>query len=78
MAENKEKVFFKDGIDRRAVCRLASALHAAWPNFPKDQFITSSTRGLKRLELKDRVRHLMTAMTRYLPDDYLPALKIVL
>ena len=77
MAEKKEKVFFKDGIDRRAVCRLASALHAAWPDFPEDQFITSGTRGLKKLELKDRVRHLMGTMTRFLPNDYLPALKIV-
>lgn len=76
MAE-REKVLFKDGIGRPAVSRLASALHAAWPDFPQEEFINSGTRGLKKLELKDRVRHLMGCMSRFLPSDFPAALKIV-
>ncbi len=77
MADDKKYTPFKDGINRQAVCRLASALHSAWPEFPEENFITSGTRGLKQLELKDRVRHLMRTMTRFLPEAYPQALKIV-
>ncbi len=77
MPKGKTKVLFKDGIDQLAVCRLASALHTAWPDFPEDSFISACTRGLTKLELKDRVRHLMGAMTRFLPSEYSKALKIV-
>jgi len=77
MADTETKVFFKDGINRQAVCRLAAGLSSGWADFPEDQFITAGTRGLKKLELKDRVRHLMHTMTRFLPDDYPHALKIV-
>lgn len=77
MADKETKVLFKDAINRQAVCRLASALASGWDQFPEDQFITAGTRGLKKLELKDRVRHLIRTMTRFLPPEYPKALKIV-
>lgn len=77
MAPRETKVLFKDSIDRQAVCRLAAAIQAAWPEFPEDQFVIAGTRGLTKLELKDRVRHLMRTMTRFLPSKYPQALKIV-
>ncbi len=77
MADSETKVFFKDGIDRHAVVQLATALQAGNPDFPKDRFIAAGTRGLKKLELKDRVRHLMGIMSRFLPESYPEALKIV-
>lgn len=77
MAKSETRILFKDGVDRQAVCKLASALHTAWPDFPKDPFIAASMRGLKQLELKPRVRHLMLNMTRFLPADYPLALEII-
>ena len=59
MTPRETKILFKDAIDPQAVFRLASVLKAAWSQFPEDQFVAAGTRGLKKLELKDRVRHLM-------------------
>jgi 3-methyladenine DNA glycosylase AlkC len=77
MAENEEKVLFKDGINEQTVRKLGSALLAAWPQFPLAEFVASGAQGLSELELKARVRHLMAAMTQFLPADYPVALDIV-
>ncbi len=77
MPRDETKTLFKDSIDRKAINQLASALSLAWPEFPEDLFVKASNRGLKKLELKDRVRHLMAQMTRFLPPQYPEALDIV-
>ena len=77
MATEEKKVLFKDGINRQTVADLAAALQSGGANFPADQFISKGTQGLKKLELKDRVRHLMSTMTHFLPNEYPKALKIV-
>lgn len=67
------KAFF----DGRRVERLADELAAAWPPFPREAFVADATRGLARLELLDRGRHVAKALARTLPADYPQALAIV-
>ncbi len=77
MADSAPRLM-KDGLDKPAVVRLRAALSAADPDFDGADFQRRSLRGLRALELKDRVRHLMAVMSVCLPDDYERALPIVL
>ncbi len=68
----------KDGLDKEAVTRLRTALCVADAKFDGAAFQRRAMRGLSSLELKDRVRHLIKAMSAGLPHDYPRALQVVL
>jgi 3-methyladenine DNA glycosylase AlkC len=67
----------KDGLDERAVRRLAAAVGAAWSGFDRPGFLKEAASGLSGLELKERLRHIIRKMHAHLPEDYPRALKIV-
>ncbi|MDH5632070.1 MAG: DNA alkylation repair protein [Gammaproteobacteria bacterium] len=67
----------KDGLDNRAVKQLAKSLANTWPAFPTRQFEHDAINGLKSLELKQRVRHLVAVMHRHLPQDFRKAVPIL-
>ncbi|MEN8007882.1 MAG: DNA alkylation repair protein [Candidatus Krumholzibacteriota bacterium] len=67
----------KDGLDGQALERLAGSVEAAWPAFDAGGFLKKANSGLEKLELKDRVRHIIAVMDLFLPDDYPRALEIV-
>ena len=73
MAEYTLKSFF----DRRRVVAIADQLTAAWPAFPRDQFVREAARGLDDLELMDRGRHIAAAMARALPAAYADAIDVI-
>ena len=68
------KTFFSPAL----VKRLARSLVAAHPTFSERAFVRNATRGLDDLELLDRARHIMRAMSRHLPAEYPEAIGIVL
>lgn len=74
---DEERKPFKESLDRRAIKSLASAVTDAWPGFDERAFVRTATRGLRDLELKDRVRLVIAALHRHLPDDFEQALAIV-
>jgi 3-methyladenine DNA glycosylase AlkC len=67
----------KDGLDDRALERLSTAMTAAWPECDRAGFLKEAGSGLNELELKGRVRHVVTVLNRFLPVDYRQALDIV-
>jgi 3-methyladenine DNA glycosylase AlkC len=67
------KTFF----NARLVERLAAALHAASPAFPRDTFLREAATGLEGHELLGRARHIMEAMHRALPRDYPRAVEVL-
>jgi 3-methyladenine DNA glycosylase AlkC len=78
MADPKEsRSLMKDGLDERALNRLADAVGGAWAGFDRPGFLKDARAGLQDLELKDRIRHIIAELNTYLPEDYLKALKIV-
>ncbi len=78
MAESKEtRRLMKDGLNGPALERLAAAVKHAWPGFNNADFLKAALAGLDDLELKDRVRHIIVVLNRFLPDAYPAALKIV-
>lgn len=60
----------KAGLGPAAVRRIGTALQHADAQFSRDAFVKTATRGLDKLELKDRVGHLIEALHRYLPEDF--------
>lgn len=69
-ADAGERRLMKHGIDKHAVERIAGALSIVWKKFPADAFIADALDGLDERELKERVRHLIDVMSRYLPQDF--------
>ncbi|MGW0803172.1 DNA alkylation repair protein [Nonomuraea sp. NPDC002799] len=67
----------KDMINAQSVSVLADGLAAAWAPFPRAGFIARALTGLDGLELKDRVRHVATALHDALPLPYPQAAEIV-
>ena len=67
----------KDGLGSDAVKRIATTLRAAEPDFDTVAFRRSAMRGLKALELKARVGHVIGALRQHLPQDFLQALDVL-
>jgi 3-methyladenine DNA glycosylase AlkC len=68
------KTFFSPALVRR----LAADIQRAHPAFPASDFVARATRGLNRLELLDRGRHIANALTATLPKRYAEAIDILL
>ena len=68
----------RERLDRDAVQRIARGLERAWEDFDAPAFVRDATDGLARLELKQRVAHVIEALARHLPSDYPTALAILL
>src|SRR5918996_4789402 len=60
----------KDYINRDSIGQLGVAIAAVDPDFPVEQFVADSMRGLRRLELKARMDHVARSLGRHLPPDF--------
>ncbi|NUP05736.1 MAG: DNA alkylation repair protein [Polyangiaceae bacterium] len=60
------------------VKRIAASLRAADGSFPAEAFTKEASRGLEKLELVDRARHIGRAMGRHLPQPYPSAVHVIL
>ncbi len=60
----------KNGLGASAVGRVSKALATAWPPFLSADFIRDANKGLESLELKDRVRHIISVMGVHLPSSF--------
>ncbi len=68
----------KEGLNSKAIERIAANMQLAWPQFPAKSFVTRAKRGLSALELKERVVHLANALTIALPDSFEEAVHHIL
>ena len=69
------QALMKDGLGEAAVARIAQALSAVsnqvdGVDFDEGAFVGEALDGLDRLELKQRVNHLIAVLARYLPADF--------
>ena len=60
----------KDGLGSSAVERIIQSLIAAGADISAAKFRQDSLNTLEQLELKDRVRHLISVMAAHLPDSF--------
>jgi 3-methyladenine DNA glycosylase AlkC len=68
---------FKDQLAGPEVERIALAIKSVEPGFPRHEFVALATDGLTELELKNRVRHIIDALHRSLPEDFREAATIL-
>jgi 3-methyladenine DNA glycosylase AlkC len=68
----------KDRLGTDALGRIAVSLTKVKTGFPRHAFIASALSGLEPLELKARVRHIIGALHRHLPDDFNVAADILI
>lgn len=67
MADNP---LMKDGLGEAAVDRIISALLQSGADFSPAAFRKDALSALHQLELKDRVRHIITIMGKHLPESF--------
>lgn len=72
-----ETTLMKDGLGEAAVERIIGALLSAGADFSPAAFRRDAMSVLEKLELKDRVRHLITVMGVYLPPSFPETAKIL-
>ena len=60
----------KEGLGEAAVDRIIDALLASGARFSAESFRKAALSSLHQLELKDRVRHLITVMNVHLPSSF--------
>jgi 3-methyladenine DNA glycosylase AlkC len=68
------KTFFSPALVRR----LAVEIVRVHPSFPEREFVTRACRGLDKLELLDRGKHIAHALAEYLPEAYPDAIAVLL
>jgi len=64
------QALMKDGLGEAAVERIIDGLLGAGADFSAEAFRKDALSALPRLELKDRVRHLIFVMGQYLPSSF--------
>jgi len=67
----------KDGINEDAIDRITRALIASGAHFSEHDFRKDALTPLKKLELKQRVQHLIAVMGKHLPDHFPDAANIL-
>jgi len=60
------------------VCYLSDLISDVYPKFESKKFQTDVVNEFPNLELKERITHITQCLRKYLPNDYLEALKIIL
>ena len=67
----------KDGLAKPALQRLAANLARAHATFDQTRFVSDCLRGLGKLELKQRVTHVIAVLHRHLPPSFAEASAIL-
>jgi 3-methyladenine DNA glycosylase AlkC len=67
----------KDFFDAKVIARIAADVGRVAPGFPTRAFVRDASRGLERLELMDRGRHICAALRKHLPAEPAEALGIL-
>jgi 3-methyladenine DNA glycosylase AlkC len=73
MAEENKAL--KELINRKVVEGIAGRLQGAGDGFDAEGFVRDACKGLSKLELKDRIRHVAGALRKHLDEDYAKAVE---
>lgn len=68
----------KNGLAQPAIARISQALSQVLPHFPMQNFEESCLEDLNKLELKERVSHIINILHQYLPADFKKASTILI
>jgi len=69
---------FKNLLNKRTIKTMSGHFHRQWPGFDAKGFVKSASKGLDKLELKERGDQVTAAMVEYFPADFPKAGDIML
>ena len=70
------QTLLKQGVNATSIAHLASLLLEVDPDFPAKTFKQQATKGLNKLELKERINHIILALHKTLPEDFKTTAKL--
>jgi 3-methyladenine DNA glycosylase AlkC len=73
-----EQKLMKDMLGEQAISQISQALAMCLTDFPQQQFIQQARTGLNKLELKQRVDHIIAVLADYLPVDFADAADVLI
>lgn len=74
-----EKFSLKDALFNKAkLIKIADEIHAVFPSFKSDEFVSTSLAAFPELELKARISWIRKRLHEHLPSDYREAVSILL
>jgi 3-methyladenine DNA glycosylase AlkC len=68
---------FKNIYNRSSITKLALDIRRGYRQFDELKFITACTRGLQKLEMKERVLHITNVLKLHLPTQYTRAIDVM-
>lgn len=68
----------KQVLNKEAVRQLAENIHIVYAVFDKVGFTKDAMRGIELLSLTERSNHIAESLRRYLPENYLEAIEIII
>ena len=63
-------MLMKDGLNTKAISRISGAFKRLYPVFPEENFKKGCLNGLDKLELKQRIQHIIAVLHQCLPADF--------
>jgi len=69
---------FKNCFSRALIGGMGDHFARVWPAFDRTGFVSAASRGLEKLELKERSAQITAAMVVFLPDDFKESAAIIL
>ena len=64
------QMLMKDGLNAKAISRIGGAFKNIYSVFPEQRFNKDCLEGLDKLELKQRIQHIITVLHQCLPTDF--------
>lgn len=65
-----EQMLMKNGLNKQAISRIAKGIWAVYSDFDIAKFENDCVKGLAKLELKERVLHIIVQLQKHLPQDF--------
>jgi len=66
----------KNGLSEKAIQRIVQAFANVYPTFNIKTFTNDVLNGYDSLELKERVNHIIAALHKQMPDDFIETIKV--
>ncbi len=64
------QMLMKDGLNAKAISRISGSFKRIYPVFPVQRFEKDCLKGLDKLELKERIQHIISVLHECLPDNF--------
>lgn len=72
-----KQALMKNGLNKQAIKRIATSIQQTGYPIDSQAFCQDATKGIGKLELKQRVQHIITVLHHHLPNDFTQSAEIL-